>query len=88
MKDQDKINATLNLSSKNITDDSNIFKELFSSYPNVINLDLSDNKLTSLPEDLSPLSKLQFLDIQGNIFNDVNLLFLFNKIFYNYSLIK
>jgi len=81
MKDQDKINATLNLSSKNITDDSNIFKELFSSYPNVINLDLSDNQLTSLPEDLSPLSKLQFLDIQGNIFNDVNLLFLFNKYF-------
>ena len=68
---EDKMNATLNLSSKNITDESNIFKELISSYPNVINLDLSDNHLTSLPEDLSPLSKLQFLDIQGNSFNDV-----------------
>lgn len=65
------MNATLNLSSKNITDESNIFKELISSYPNVINLDLSDNHLTSLPEDLSPLSKLQFLDIQGNSFHDV-----------------
>ena len=72
MKDEDKINATLNLSSKNITDESNIFKELFSSYPNVVNLDLSDNQLTALPEDLSPLSKLQFLDIQGNPFNDVS----------------
>ena len=72
MKDEEKINATLNLSSKNITDDSNIFKELFSSYPNVVNLDLSDNQLTALPEDLSPLSKLQFLDIQGNPFNDVS----------------
>ena len=72
MKDEDKINATLNLSSKNITDESNIFKELFSSYPNVINLDLSDNKLTSLPEDLAPLSKLQFLVIQGNLFNDAS----------------
>ena len=72
MKDEDKINATLNLSSKNITDESNIFKELFSSYPNVVNLDLSDNQLTALPEDLSPLSKLQFLDIQGNAFNDVS----------------
>ena len=72
MKDEDKINATLNLSSKNITDESNIFKELFSSYPNVINVDLSDNQLTSLPEDLSPLSKLQFLDIQGNLFNDAS----------------
>ena len=79
MKDQDKINATLNLSSKNITDESNIFKELFSSYPNVVNLDLSDNKLTSLPEDLSPLSKLKFLDIQGNIFNNVILFKLFNN---------
>ena len=72
MKDENKINAALNLSSKNITDESNIFKELFSSYPNVVNLDLSDNQLTALPEDLSPLSKLQFLDIQGNPFNDVS----------------
>ena len=72
MKDENKINAALNLSSKNITDESNIFKELFSSYPNVVNLDLSDNQLTALPEDLSPLSKLQFLDIQGNAFNDVS----------------
>ena len=88
MKDEDKINATLNLSSKNITDESNIFKELFSSYPNVINLDLSDNQLTSLPEDLSPLSKLQFLDIQGNLFNDASqILNLIIKLNY-YSLAK
>ena len=79
---QDKINATLNLSSKNLTNNSNIFNELFFSYPNVVNLDLSDNQLTSLPEDLSPLSKLQFLDIQGNLFNDVTLLlYLFFKYF-------
>ena len=78
MNEQDKINATLNLSSKNLTNNSNIFNELFSSYPNVVNLDLSDNQLTSLPEDLSPLSKLQFLDIQGNLFNDViQLLYLY-----------
>ena len=82
MIDQDKINATLNLSSKNLTNNSNIFNELFFSYPNVVNLDLSDNQLTSLPEDLSPLSKLQFLDIQGNLFNDVTLLlYLFFKYF-------
>ena len=74
MKNDEKIEATLNLSSKNITDESNIFKELFSSYSNVVILDLSNNKLTSLPEDLSPLSKLEFLDIQGNLFNDVILL--------------
>ena len=82
------MNATLNLSSKNITDENNLFKELFSSYPNIVNLDLSDNQLTSLPQNLSPLSKLQFLDIQNNLFNDVNLLLIFNIIFNNYSLIK
>ena len=82
MNEQDKINATLNLSSKNLTNNSNIFNELFSSYPNVVNLDLSDNQLTSLPEDLSPLSKLQFLDIQGNLFNDViQLLYLYFNYF-------
>ena len=74
MKETDKINATLNLSSKNITDENNIFKELISSYPNIVNLDLSDNQITLLPEDLSPLSKLQFLDIQGNTFTDVIIL--------------
>ena len=76
MKEPDKINATLNLSSKNITDENNIFKELISSYPNIVNLDLSDNQITLLPEDLSPLSKLQFLNIQGNSFTDV-IIFLF-----------
>ena len=72
MIDKNKIEATLNLSSKNITDKNNIFKDLISSYPNIVNLDLSDNQLTKLPDDLSPLSKLQFLDIQGNSFKDVN----------------
>ena len=77
MKEPDKINTTLNLSSKNITDENNIFKELISSYPNIVNLDISDNQLTSLPEDLSPLSKLKFLDIQGNSFTDVIILYLY-----------
>ena len=72
MLNKNKIEASLNLSSKNITDKNNIFKDLISSYPNVVNLDLSDNQLTKLPDDLSPLSKLQFLDIQGNSFKDVN----------------
>ena len=72
MKDKDKIEASLNLSSKNLTDKNNIFKDLISSYPNIVNLDLSDNQLTLLPDDLSPLSKLKFLDIQGNPFKDVN----------------
>ena len=77
MKEPDKINTTLNLSSKNITVENNIFKELISSYPNIVNLDISDNQLTSLPEDLSPLSKLKFLDIQGNSFTDVIILYLY-----------
>ena len=68
MEDQ----TSLNLSNKNITDDANIFKEIISSYPNILSLDLSDNQLTFLPEDLSLLSKLQFLDIQRNPFIDFN----------------
>jgi hypothetical protein len=68
MEDQ----TSLNLSNKNITDDANIFKEIISSYPNILSLDLSDNQLTFLPEDLSLLSKLQFLDIQRNSFIDFN----------------
>ena len=68
----DKIEESLNLCNKNITDESDIFKELISSYPNIINLDISDNQITFLPNDLSPLSKLQFLDIQGNPFTDFN----------------
>ena len=68
----DKINTSLNLCNKNITDENDIFKELISSYPNIINLDISDNQITFLPEDLSLLSKLQFLDIQGNPFTDFN----------------
>ena len=64
--------ATLNLSNKNITDDANVFKEIISSYPNVQNLNISDNQLTYIPEDLSPLKKLKFLDIQRNPFKDFN----------------
>ena len=73
MQEQNNAEETsINLSNKNITDEANIFKELISSFPNIINLDLSDNQLTYLPEDLSPLNKLQFLDIQRNPFNDFN----------------
>ena len=73
MQEQNNAEETsINLSNKNITDEANIFKELISSFPNVINLDLSDNQLTYLPEDLSPLNKLQFLDIQRNPFSDFN----------------
>ena len=64
--------SSLNLSNKNITDEANIFKEIISSYPNIINLDLSDNQLTFLPEEISSLNKLQFLDIQRNPFSDFN----------------
>ena len=64
--------ATLNLSNKNITDDAKVFKEIISSYPNVQNLNISDNQLTYIPEDLSPLKKLKFLDIQRNPFKDFN----------------
>ena len=69
--DQDQFQSMLNLSSKNITDENNIFKELISSYNNIIHLDISNNQLTTIPEDLSALSKLQSLDIRGNPFSNV-----------------
>ena len=68
MKEQ----TSLNLSNKNITDEANIFKEIISSYSNIVNLDISDNQLTFLPEEISSLTKLQFLDIQRNPFIDFN----------------
>ena len=68
MKEQ----SSLNLSNKNITDEANIFKEIISSYSNIVNLDISDNQLTFLPEEISSLTKLQFLDIQRNPFIDFN----------------
>jgi Leucine-rich repeat (LRR) protein len=37
----------------------------------IIELDLSDNSLTVLPEDLSGLKKLQSLDITNNPFRNV-----------------
>ena len=73
MEEQNNIeDAILNLSNKNITDDANVFKEIISSYPNVQNLNLSDNQLTYIPSDLSLLKKLKFLDIQRNPFSDFN----------------
>ena len=81
--DQDQFQSMLNLSSKNITDENNIFKELISSYNNIIHLDISNNQLTTIPEDLSALSKLQSLDIRGNPFRNViniNIIFYLKKL--------
>ena len=74
--DQDQFQSMLNLSSKNITDENNIFKELISSYNNIIHLDISNNQLTTIPEDLSALSKLQSLDIRGNPFSNVKKIYI------------
>lgn len=64
--------TTINLNGKNITDENNIFQELLSAYPNLVNLDLSDNQITKLPEDLSSFTKLQYLDISNNPFESVS----------------
>ena len=62
---------SLNLSNKNITDDDNIFEEI-TSPQSYSSLNLSDNKLTSLPKDLSKFTNLSILNLMNNNFNNYN----------------
>ena len=62
---------SLNLSNKNITDDDNIFEEI-TSPQSYSSLNLSDNKLTSLPKDLSKFNNLSILNLMNNNFNNYN----------------
>jgi Leucine-rich repeat (LRR) protein len=77
MISNDKKSQKLNLKEKyyivkyrNITDSNNIFQELF-TFNELIELDISENKLTKLPKDISKLSKLQSLDLTNNPFQNV-----------------
>ena len=53
---------------RNIQDQSNIFGELIQSCPNVVELDLSMNSITMLPNDLSAFKHLASFDIRSNPF--------------------
>ena len=62
----------LDLSSKSITDGNKVLQEIYKAYPNVEQIDLSDNKLMALPEDLSMFKSLKVLDIRMNPFENVS----------------
>lgn len=57
---------------REITDSDNIF-EVLTADPDLVDINLSENKLTYLPSDLSNFARLTTLDISHNPFLDVNL---------------
>ncbi len=71
----DKTQKKMNLKHKNIKNSDGIIKELV-EFGNLIELNLSDNLLTYLPEEILKLSKLQSLDITNNPFENVILNFI------------
>ena len=61
--------SSVNLSSKNITDSENIFSS-FIEPSKIVSLDLSNNKITKLPDDISYLSNLKNLSLLNNPLED------------------
>ena len=61
--------SSVNLSSKNITDSQNIFAS-FIEPSKMVSLDLSNNKITKLPKDLSFLTNLKILTLLNNPLED------------------
>ena len=56
---------------RNLTETSNELINLFLNYPQVIELDLSNNLLTKLPLEISFLTNLTKVDIRNNAFTNV-----------------
>lgn len=71
----DKKTTKLNLKDKKMKDSDTIFTDL-ANLADLTELDLSGNLLTTIPEDLLKLKKIQSLDITNNPFSNVNLFFL------------
>ena len=61
--------SSVNLSSKNITDSENIFSS-FIEPSKILSLDLSNNKITKLPSNLSYLTNLKYLSLLNNPLED------------------
>ena len=57
--------SSVNLNSKNITDSQNIFTS-FIEPSKILSLNLSNNKITKLPDDLSFLTNLKYLSLLNN----------------------
>ena len=65
--------SSVNLSSKNITDSENIFSS-FIEPSKIFSLDLSNNKITKLPSNLSYLTNLKYLSLLNNPLEDYQLI--------------
>ena len=74
------INDMIILYNRNLTESSEELMNLFMNYPEVIELDLSNNLLTKLPLEISFLKCLTKLDIRNNNFS--NVINLFYKLFF------
>ena len=65
-------NNKIDLSNHNLSETSKELINLFLNYPEIIELDLSNNNLTKLPLEISFLTVLTKLDIRNNKFTDFN----------------
>ena len=65
--------SSVNLSSKNITDSENIFSS-FIEPSKIFSLDLSNNKITKIPSNLSYLTNLKYLSLLNNPLEDYQLI--------------
>ena len=62
----------LNLRKKNLNDDSNEITEISEKYPDLLQLNLSYNNLSNIPQNLFNLKNLLSLDLRKNAFKDMN----------------
>ena len=74
------INDMIILYNRNLTESSEELMNLFMNYPEVIELDLSNNSLKKLPLEISFLKCLTKLDIRNNNFS--NVINFFYKLFF------
>jgi hypothetical protein len=65
-------NNKIDLSNHNLSETSKELINLFLNYPEIIELDLSNNNLTKLPLEISFLTVLTKLDIRNNKFTNFN----------------
>lgn len=65
-------NSRIILKNRNIGDGDEIFQELFKYGGGIKEIDLSENHLTRLPDDLSGLDELTYLDISNNPLQNVS----------------